>query len=309
MQVAFGADNHYVQHLAVAMASFLSNLQSGIVPHIYVMTDGISVENQKHLDELKNLRPFSLSYLVMSKDEFANYPPGLAHISHAAYFRLRLPAALPAVDKILYLDIDTVTDGDIYPLWETHLSAEEWIAASLELEVGATHQEAIGLSVNDPYINSGVMLMNLSALRNNQFEEKCIAFAVDYHPHIRHVDQDVINTVCRGHIKIIDPRYNMVFSRYYHAHRLKHYKSDYTTVDALKNALKNPVVIHYVGGQKPWFYGCRHHLASRYRHYLFLTPWKNYRYPDKSLRVAFSKYTFFLRQWWKHRHAFAELAR
>jgi lipopolysaccharide biosynthesis glycosyltransferase len=306
MQIAFGSDNHYAQHLAVTLASLLTNLKPGIEPHVHVVTDGFSETNRQKIAMLKSIRPFTIDYLTVSGDDFKNFPNQWAHVSYATYFRLKLPELLPQVDKIVYLDIDTVVTGDVAPLWDIVLTDDEWIAGALELEVGTDFLQTIGLPPDEPYVNAGIMVMNLDALRRNQFEQRCATFIADYHHVIKYVDQDVINHVCQGHKKIIDPRYNMVFSRYYHAHRLDRYHSVYST-ETLQQALQQPVVIHFSGGYKPWLYACRHNLASLYMDYIKLTPWRAYRYPDRTLKTIASKNMFILRQWLKHGKAWRAL--
>eukprot|EP00242_Pyramimonas_sp_CCMP2087_P000852 CAMPEP_0198229010 /NCGR_PEP_ID=MMETSP1445-20131203/113900_1 /TAXON_ID=36898 /ORGANISM="Pyramimonas sp., Strain CCMP2087" /LENGTH=239 /DNA_ID=CAMNT_0043909449 /DNA_START=1612 /DNA_END=2331 /DNA_ORIENTATION=- len=56
------------------------------------------------------------------KINFSGYGPSKDYLkSELNYVRFELPALLPGLDKIIYLDPDTIVQGDILDLWETAL--------------------------------------------------------------------------------------------------------------------------------------------------------------------------------------------
>ncbi|MDB5477555.1 MAG: lgtC [Alphaproteobacteria bacterium] len=298
MHIAFGVDNGYAQHFGVTLASLLTNLAPGIVPWIHVVTDGLDAGNQEKIAALKSIRDFSIAYITVSLEDFRDFPLIADYITLATYFRLKLPALLPDLDKVLYLDTDLIIQGDLSPLWETPLTDEQWIAGAMDIGVKEDFLPTIGMQEKDFYFNAGVILMNLRALRQNDFENRCAEFVRRYRPAIRYVDQDILNHVCKNHVLWCDPKYNLVYSYIDKAHKLERYNSPHA-LNAMQRAVANPVIIHFTGGLKPWHYACRNPLACKYRHYLSLTPWKDYRYPDKTLKNFVSKNLFFFRQFYR----------
>ena len=71
-------------------------------------------------------------------------------------------------------------------------------------------------------------------------------------------DQQIINDVLKGRIKIVDDEWNVQSSNFTN-------RSSYT---------KHPKVIHYVARKKPWHFGSFSVHRNLYFKNLQLTPWK-----------------------------------
>jgi lipopolysaccharide biosynthesis glycosyltransferase len=110
----------------------------------------------------------------------------------------------------------------------------------------------LGIDAIDSYVNAGVLIMNLAKMRKDGLEEQFEKAVENKWPS---QDQDVLNAVCYGKIRIIHPKYNAMTK----------YELDdddaYTNIPYLKNvyskkewdfARKNPVIIHYCDKLKPW---------------------------------------------------------
>lgn len=109
--------------------------------------------------------------------------------------RCALHRVLPELDKVLSLDIDTIVDADISELWDIDLD-DYYLAAVKEL-----HK-----SVAEPYINAGVMMLNLEKLRDGTGDK--MIDALNSRPY-GFCDQDVINEHCKGHIYLLPSDYNV----------------------------------------------------------------------------------------------------
>jgi len=62
------------------------------------------------------------------------------------------------------------------------------------------------------------------------------------------------------------------------------------TVDVLKEAMKNPAIIHVAGPNKPWKYLCNAQYQNIYRTYRKNTPWPKMEYKDKTIKNMVKKY-------------------
>lgn len=76
--------------------------------------------------------------------------------------------------------------------------------------VGRRYKRNIGLSDNDPYINGGVFLADLNALRKLEIKSGIEEFFRKYIYSMSYFDQDVLNSVFRGNIGILPPEYNVM---------------------------------------------------------------------------------------------------
>ena len=166
------------------------------------------------------------------------------------YFRLFIPDMFPQYSRGIYLDSDVVVPGDLSTLFETELG-DNLIAACPDYSIQEVEplmhyvKEAVGVDQNRDYINSGVLLMDLEALRKVNFGTRFLELLNKYHFDTIAPDQDYINAMCKGRI---------------------HYLSE--EWDAMPNEsipeIENPKIVHYNLFFKPW-----HFEDVQYAHYFW----------------------------------------
>ena len=98
--------------------------------------------------------------------------------------------------KILWLDCDTIVDDDITDIFEINLNSYYYAGV---MEPGKSKDVF-------RYINVGVLLCNLDQLRRMGKEPELVAFLNNLQMNLP--DQEVINLLCQGRIRIIDSIYN-----------------------------------------------------------------------------------------------------
>ncbi len=149
-----------------------------------------------------------------------------------AHYRLLLPEIVQE-SRVLYIDADAIVDGDLSPLWNIDLG--DCVLAGVQ-DVGMTPSQlaAVGMRPGDTYVNAGVTLLDLGAIRRDGIYERWLqeintnAYSCG--------DQDVINLTCRGRIKRMGNEWN----------------SSLSTGFAVC-----PRIVHFAGPpmQKPWVPG------------------------------------------------------
>ncbi len=171
--------------------------------------------------------------------EFLNSPNESCYCSPYTLLRL-LADLLPNIpDKLLYLDVDILLNRDICELYNQNIEGYEYAAA----------RDHYGkFLINPNYINAGVIIINLDAIRNNNLFDKMIELSKLDLPV---QDQDVLNVSCYNHIRILSPIYNsMPHLFYYRKKRL----SKLYSLNEIDEAISNPIIIHYADKYKPWKY-------------------------------------------------------
>lgn len=166
------------------------------------------------------------------------------------YYRLAAPLLLPKdLDRILYLDVDTVIINPLTELYETDFAGNFY--------VGCTHTREFLTKINQArlksekavsYINTGVLLLNLPALRENVSLAEIRAYTQERKHALLLPDQDILTALYGDKVKLADTmRYNLSdrILAFYNADR-SHEKADLAWVRA------HSVVIHYCGKNKPW---------------------------------------------------------
>lgn len=130
-------------------------------------------------------------------------------ISRAAYLKLLLPN-LP-YDKIIFLDGDVICQHPLDELWNTDVP---YIGLCESHVYGKKQAKELGVP---KYGLSGMMLMNLKALRDMDFTNKCLkeerqipALATGW----QH-DETIINWVMKGKLTFLDKKFNYCHDRAY----------------------------------------------------------------------------------------------
>jgi lipopolysaccharide biosynthesis glycosyltransferase len=262
LDIVFATDGGYLQHLAVALASLLEN-NSGM--NVYVINNDISSTDWKRLEKLFVGKD---SYLIDAKIDDGQIENLItrSYFTKATYYRLFIPDVVEG-DRALYLDVDIVINGCIDDLYNTELS-NTFLAAVDDLYIQNFYY--LEMEHSAKYFNSGVMLINLEYWRAYNVKEKVIEFIRHKPEVISFMDQDGLNSVINGNWLELHPRYNMHTG-------LLHKEC---AVDLpIKEAIDNPVIIHYTGSSKPWHFRNNHPYKHLYWKYLRKTPYK-YFIPD-----------------------------
>jgi lipopolysaccharide biosynthesis glycosyltransferase len=128
-------------------------------------------------------------------------------------------------------------------------------------KAGLPNWRELGLPPDAPYINAGVLLMNLTAWRARGYGAKVVEYAQKTAAINRYADQDGINALLCRECKLLDLRWNV--PAYIEFDRLFRPLED-SPVKARVAAdrggwLTAAGIVHFIGNRKPWGRG----LASR----------------------------------------------
>jgi lipopolysaccharide biosynthesis glycosyltransferase len=134
-------------------------------------------------------------------------------VSPAMYFRILLSTLLPE-NRVLYLDSDLLIRRDIGALWDSDLmgnplgAVQEVSNPRVSGPYGIQTYSALGLKADQPYFNSGVLLIDLAQWREKGYAKYILALAHSSTMASRYWDQDSINAILGMHTTILDARWN-----------------------------------------------------------------------------------------------------
>jgi lipopolysaccharide biosynthesis glycosyltransferase len=193
--------------------------------------------------------------------------PVSGHITLAAYARIFLSDILPASwSKVLYLDCDLIVRRNLLELWSTELDG---YAIAAVRDPGNQHHSTLGIPDSVPYINSGVLLVNLDYWRRNAVKETLIAFIRRYPEKLRTCDQDAINGCLNNCLLPLPDHWNVTHVFYLGPY--EHLKN--ISARELLQLQRNPSIVHFTGPTKPWMYIMTHPFQSQYWSLLKRTPY------------------------------------
>lgn len=277
MNVVYASNDNYVRHLAVSMISlFDRNREMGELT-VYILSIGLSEENRGNLEKIamqykRQIRMVELNDIESRFDHAVD--TGGFDISVMS--RLFIGQLLPeSVERVLYLDCDTVVAQPLTKLWNLDLQGNV-LAAVMEPTIYDAVKEEIGLGKEEPYYNAGVLLIDLKLWREAQAEKRILDFYRKKDGHLFANDQDTINGVLKEEILPMSPRYNFFTNyRYFSYENLLSHAGYYRAVtkEMFATAKRHPAIIHYMGDERPWIAGNLNHYRKAYEHYLAMTPW------------------------------------
>ena len=121
-------------------------------------------------------------------------------------------------------------------------------------------RRALGLAINTPYFNAGLMTIDRAAWRAEKLTERVTKALRDEPKRYPFMEQDALNATLRGNFAPLSPRFNFM--------------GDFFLLD-LERRLE-PIVLHFVNAPKPWELGSwrgEARFAENYRAWFAASPW------------------------------------
>ncbi|SHG87374.1 Lipopolysaccharide biosynthesis protein, LPS:glycosyltransferase [Chryseolinea serpens] len=250
LHLAAAFDQHYRAPFYAWFYSVLDHHANTSV-HFHLIATGIpETEKQDIADIARKHRVF---FYNIDEAFTARFVLG-SKWTPAVYYRLFFPFLVPpAVERLLYLDVDTIVLADLTDFYSLDLGGKP---------LGAVYDNYVItqplLGINEPgnYFNSGVMLMDLNQWRQTKISEQVIDYLLKYPETIRFVDQCGLNAILVNAWKKLDERYNYLYS----------YVPQERSFGELKELLRDKYVVHFTL-DRPWEMLCRNRLRFLYFEY------------------------------------------
>lgn len=188
-------------------------------------------------------------YVPVDADIFSGFPETKRYPTQI-YYRLAAPLLLPKeLDRILYLDVDTVIINSLEELYHTPFDGSYFVACThVKRFLTDVNKLRLGVRKDVSYVNTGVLLYNLTVLRENLRLEDIRDFAERRMQTFLLPDQDILTALYGDKVKLVDTmRYNLS-DRILALHNADP-RNEKLDLDWVR---ENGVVIHYCGKNKPW---------------------------------------------------------
>jgi lipopolysaccharide biosynthesis glycosyltransferase len=174
------------------------------------------------------------------------------YISVATYYKIVLPSLLPNLDKIIFTDGDMINLEDLSEMYSIEFRENMYFCGITDYIDHLNQLREVGLS-SDKYINIGVLLMNLKAMRENSIEKKLTEFIATHT--LKFYDQTAINCVCFNNTQVLPYKYNIFAYPSLEKLMILNNQQDpkYRVNESeLNEAFNKPTFFHYVSLEKPW---------------------------------------------------------
>lgn len=182
------------------------------------------------------------------------------------YYRLLAGRMLPSLDRVLYLDPDTLVVNPLRPLWQTDLQGNLFAAAAhtgkTEL---ANSVNQLRLRTESDYYNSGVLLIDLEQARRSIDPQQLFQYVARHRMELLLPDQDILNALYSAQIL---PLEDVLWN--YDARNYSNYLLRSGGVCDLAWVMEHTAILHFCGKAKPWKPHYPYRFGVLYRHYMQL---------------------------------------
>ncbi|MCQ2412354.1 MAG: 1-acyl-sn-glycerol-3-phosphate acyltransferase [Sphaerochaetaceae bacterium] len=239
--VFFALDERFLKYGIVSLYSMRENAKrDDVLYKIHFLHSDVLPESQAKVKTLER-DGFEISF-----EDVSDYLKSIEHkfplrdyYSKTTYYRLFIADMHPEFDKAIYIDSDTIIQGDVADLFDIDI-ADYVLGACHEQamvqvdEYGTYVEKCLGLDRN-LYFNAGLLLINCVAFRERNVLDRFINILQVYDCVVTQ-DEDYLNLLCKDHTLFIDQRWNTeVFG-------------------TLSYPIEEAKVIHYIMFNKPWHY-------------------------------------------------------
>lgn len=279
MNILYTCDDNYVWLMGISMISLFEANKTIVEINVFLLGDAISNENRRALEQIANSYN-RMVYIIDVPD--LDIPESLCtqRWPKSAYTRLFSGQLVPQeIDKIIYLDCDTIIIDNLEELWDFEISS--YTVCGVKDCIGGNYKKNIGMDAKEPYINAGVLLINLSELRKHSIGNEIGEFLKRYSKIMNYSDQDVLNGIFHREIGIIPAKYNVMTLLYIFEYKeilTIRRPNNYYTVSEIDRAKENPILVHFttcMTSVRPWFKGSEHSYAKEFLKFKEMSPWKN----------------------------------
>lgn len=245
--VAFGCDAGFAPHLAATLASIVRHMPAENL-QVLMMQVGFDGAQRAAIQALAPEAEFS--WIDMTDFELPEYQVS-NHISHATLFRLGLEQLAPAACKrLIYLDADLIVMDDLRKLWAVDLNGAAIGGVpdpGLSKDIPAEDRHWLKWvdDENAPYMNAGVMLIDLEQVRQEAGFSRALDVIAEQGANLPYQDQDAINWVYWNKWTQLPLEWNV--QRFQLIGQFRQYFSEATLA-----AIQTPKIVHFTGPEKPW---------------------------------------------------------
>lgn len=242
--IFYACDDAFVKYTIVSLYSMIQNASKDYNYLIYILHTEISDEMKQKVYKLANDN-FEIKFVDVTNylKSISEKLPLRDYYSKTTYYRLFIAEMFTEYTKAIYIDSDTIVQGDISELYFIDIK-DAYVGACHEQamiqvdEFGTYVEKVVGVSRYN-FFNAGLLVINCEQFRLHFVLDKFIDY-LHYYTFVVTQDEDYLNLICKDHVYWIDQRWN-------------------TEVYCdISYPIEQANLLHYIMTSKPWHYeDCR----------------------------------------------------
>ena len=261
IHIAMSFNNNYIYPIMVSITSILINSKISTFIHLhFLIGNDVEINNINKLLSLKK-NYFNSDFKFHNVgDTFKGWRHGKKKLTIASFYRSILGEIIKNVNKIIYLDGDTLIYNDLTEMYKLNMKnlyfrgIHEILSSNYKIKIDKSK-----------FICAGVMLMNLKLMRRdhvfNIFKNYYFKY---FNQRIYFGDQQIINTLFQNKIGFLPPKFGMWFINKEDIRKYKKLNPLIYTEEELRESIFKPVIRHIWGNTNNGFLNEKPWLLKRY---------------------------------------------
>lgn len=244
MDIAYSINEKYVGYCLVSVCSLLDN-NRGCRINIHILYDSLLPDSINRIRDFIAQRGGNVVFHEVAEESVSGLI--LNSWPQSAWYRIFLPQILGEdVERVLYLDSDTIVSGPIAELFEMDMNGKSLAGCVDVMTLNDEVFTRLGYHKSLGYICSGVLLINLDYFRIHNITQEILSYAKKNAEVLKYPDQDAINYICRDTKLLLPLKYETMNSYFRNDEFVNLYH------DQFADMIADHRIIHYAGCP-PWF--------------------------------------------------------
>ncbi|WP_411330853.1 glycosyltransferase family 8 protein [Desulfovibrio desulfuricans] len=255
VNIVFICDENYVIPTYVSIYSLVKNMDVNKKYNIFVVTNNLSKVSSSLFMGITCANVDITIVCCSNKfDEFKINKKDF-HVSTSAILKFELPQLLNTIDKVLYIDGDVIVQKDISEFFFTDIR-DSYAGVIKDMKPILKYRPSVltklGIETHDGYFNSGVLLLNLKKMREDNITEMLFEYRKNGLNFF--MDQDALNVVFGNKVKYFDLYFNTLMTLFeeFSIGQIKLYYGISDSSKSVFDIIKKSYIIHFASKNKPW---------------------------------------------------------
>ncbi|MBQ8440140.1 MAG: 1-acyl-sn-glycerol-3-phosphate acyltransferase [Clostridia bacterium] len=238
--IFYACDNAFVKFTMVSLRSMMENAAKDRKYQIHILHTDIEAATQQAVLRMQN-EQFSVMFddVTSYLQSISSQMPIRDYYSKTTYYRLFIAEMFPELNKAIYIDSDTVVQGDISEFFDFDIDHYDLGACHEQAMVqedayGTYVEKCLGIDRNS-YFNAGILLINCRRFRQRKVLDAFVRLLGGYDFRVTQ-DEDYLNLICKDHVRFLPQSWNTeIFG-------------------IIENKKEDCNILHYIMTSKPWHY-------------------------------------------------------
>ena len=238
IHISMSLDNNRIYPTLVSMTSALENNDNtkNILVYYLLLSHDFNVTNLEIFESLKYHYDFKIKYFYIP-NIFTDMDKWRE--SDTIYYKLLIPLMFPELERMIFLDGDTLIFKDISEMYNLPFNGNYILGYPFH-----TPYIIDKLGINSKYyINGRVILLNIPEIRKYNKDIELLKYTADNNKKVLFLEQDTLNYIFYGKIGFLPLKYGIYlygnFTSYMENLRVS------LNLTELKNAIDDPSIVHF----------------------------------------------------------------